>query len=110
MALEFKDATFEAEVLETGGVAVLDFWAPWCGPCKKIGPIIEDLHKEYDGKALIGKVNVDDNADTAMRYGVMSIPTIVILKDGVEVKRHVGLTTHANLAGMIEDQLKPVES
>ena len=105
MAFEITDANFQTDVVEKGGVAVLDFWAEWCGPCRMISPIIEKLSTEYDGKALIGKVNVDHNPDVAMKFGVRSIPTIVILKDGEEVKRHVGYTSQDNLAGLIDQQL-----
>ncbi|HFA48921.1 MAG TPA: thioredoxin [Bacteroidetes bacterium] len=105
MAFEITDANFDTEVVEKGGVAVMDFWAEWCGPCRLIGPIIEKLATEYEGKALVGKVNVDHNPDIAMKYGVRSIPTIVILKNGEEVKRHVGYTTQANLAKLIDEQL-----
>ncbi len=83
----------------------MDFWAEWCGPCRLIGPIIEKLATEYEGKALVGKVNVDHNPEVAMQYGVRSIPTIVILKDGKEVQRHVGVTTQANLSRLIDEQL-----
>ena len=105
MAFEITDANFQTDVIEKGGVSVLDFWAEWCGPCRMISPIIEKLATEYDGKALIGKVNVDHNPEVAMKYGVRSIPTIVILKDGEEVERQVGYTTQDNLARLIDAQL-----
>ena len=108
MAFEITDANFQSDVIDKGGVSVLDFWAEWCGPCRMISPIIEKLAVEYDGKALIGKVNVDHNPDVAMKYGVRSIPTIVILKDGEEVKRHVGYTSQDNLAKLIDEQLATV--
>ncbi|MBK9017185.1 MAG: thioredoxin [Saprospiraceae bacterium] len=105
MAFEITDANFKQEVLENKGVAVLDFWAEWCGPCRMIGPIIEKLSTEYDGKALIAKVNVDENSEIPVEFGVRSIPTILIFKGGKLVDRHVGLTTQAVLAQMIETQL-----
>ena len=105
MAFEITDSNFQTEVLDKGGVTVIDFWAVWCGPCRLIGPIIEDLSEEYKDKALIGKVDVDSNPETAMKYGIRSIPTVLILKDGEEVKRHVGVTTKANLARLIDEQL-----
>lgn len=105
MAFEITDGNFQTDVVEKGGVAVMDFWAPWCGPCKLVGPIIDELHTEYGGKAVIGKVNVDDNPETAFKYKVRSIPTIVILKNGEEVKRHVGVTTKAKLTSMIDEHM-----
>ena len=105
MAFEITDTNFQSDVVEKGGVAVMDFWAVWCGPCRLISPIIDKLSTEYEGKAIVGKVNVDENPEVAMKYGVRSIPTIVILKDGEEVKRHVGVTTQANLASMIDEHL-----
>lgn len=106
MAFEITDSNFEKEVIANEGVSVLDFWAPWCGPCLAIGPVIEQLHKDYDGKALVGKVNVDDNPEISVKFGVRSIPTILIFKNGKVVDKHVGVTTQANLAQKIEAQLQ----
>ena len=105
MAFEITDANFQQEVLDKKGVTVIDFWAEWCGPCRMIAPIIEKLSDEYKDKALIGKVDVDNNPEVAFKYGIRSIPTILILKDGEEVKRHVGYTTQANLAQLVDAQL-----
>ena len=105
MAFEITDTNFQEDVIDKGGVAVMDFWAAWCGPCRLISPIIDKLSESYGDRALIGKVDVDNNPEVAMKYGVRSIPTIVILKDGKEVKRHVGVTTQANLAKLIDEQL-----
>lgn len=108
MALQFNDATFQQEVLDKKGVTVIDFWAEWCGPCRAITPIIEKLSAEYEGKAQVGKVNVDHNPEISFKYGIRSIPTIVILKDGQEVKRHVGLTSQASLAALIDKEIGAV--
>jgi thioredoxin 1 len=104
MAFEFTDSNFDETALK-GGVAVVDFWAEWCGPCRLIGPIIEDLSKEYDGKAVIGKVNVDSNPEVSMKYGIRSIPTILIIKDGEVVDKQVGVTTKASLESKIQAHL-----
>jgi len=96
MAFEFTDSNFEDTAL-AGGVSVVDFWAEWCGPCRLVTPIIEDLANDYEGKAKIGKVNVDDNPEISNKYGIRSIPTILFIKDGEVVDKHVGATTKASL-------------
>lgn len=105
MAIELTDANFDEQVIEKEGVTVIDFWAEWCGPCKMISPIIEELSKEYEGKATVGKVDVDNNHEVSMKYNIRSIPTILILKDGEVVDRHVGTTTKQVLADKIEAHL-----
>jgi len=91
MALQhFKTSEFDAAV-NAAPLAMVDFWATWCGPCKMLSPTIEALAGQYDGKALVGKVNVDEEPDLARRFGVMSIPTVVFLKNGVEFDRKVGV-------------------
>lgn len=105
MAFELTDANFKDEVLEKNGIAVVDFWAEWCGPCRMIGPIIEELSEDFKGKALIGKVDVDTNSEISMKYGIRSIPTILILKDGEVVDTQVGVTTKQALAEKIEAHL-----
>ena len=105
MAFEFTDTNFQQEALDSDKLVVVDFWAEWCGPCRMITPIIEDLAKEYDGKAVIGKVNVDHNASISMKYGVRSIPTILLLKNGEVVDKHVGATTKAVLEQKISEHL-----
>lgn len=84
---------FDGTTLRHSGTAVVDFWAPWCGPCLTMGPVIETLAKEFEGTALVGKLNVDDESEIAARFGVQSIPTIVFFEGGVEVDRVVGVTT-----------------
>jgi len=105
MALEFTDSNFSEKVLNSGKVSVVDFWAPWCGPCRQVAPIIEDLANEYGGDVLIGKVDVDKNPETAMNYRVRSIPTILIMKNGQVVDKQVGAISKAALKKKIEAQL-----
>lgn len=105
MAFEFTDSNFNEVALEKGGVAVVDFWAEWCGPCRMIAPIIEELSHEYEGKVVIGKVNVDDNPEVSMKYGIRSIPTVLILKDGQVVDKQVGVTSKKVLTDKIEAYL-----
>ncbi|KXK37269.1 MAG: thioredoxin [Saprospiraceae bacterium] len=104
MALQFTDSNFQDTAL-AGGVAVVDFWAEWCGPCRLIGPIIDELSTTYDGKAKIGKVNVDENPEVSLKYGIRSIPTVLIIKDGEVVDKQVGVTTKAALQAKIEAHL-----
>ena len=89
MALEFNDNNFKEEVLNSDKPVLVDFWAAWCGPCKLLGPTIEELHKEMGDKAKIGKVNVDENQALAAAYGIMSIPTVIILKGGQIVEQFI---------------------
>ena len=91
MSIKITEQNFDTEVLQSAMPVVVDFWADWCGPCKMLGPVIEDLAAKYDGKALVGKVNVDDEPQLAQRYGVMSIPTVIFLKNGKEIDRKVGV-------------------
>ena len=105
MAFEFNDSNFKETALSGNKVAVVDFWAEWCGPCRLVGPIIEELAKDYDGKVIVGKMNVDDNQEIPMKYGIRSIPTILILKNGEIVDKHVGTTTKAALTQKIEAAL-----
>ncbi len=90
MALEFNDANFQKDVLESDKLSVIDFWAEWCGPCRAIGPVIEELSKEYSGKVNVGKVNVDHNPNISVNYGITSIPAILFIKDGQIVDKQIG--------------------
>lgn len=96
-ANEFNDAVAVGEKL-----LVIDFWASWCGPCMMLGPVVEQLAEELDGKVTVGKVNVDEEQELAVKFGVMSIPTLVLFKDGSEVARSVGVVPKAKLLEMIE--------
>lgn len=101
----FTDSDFKTEVSENKGLVVVDFWAPWCGPCRIVGPIIDELTKEYAGKVKIGKINVDENSQTAGQYGVMSIPSIVFFKNGQPIKTMVGAQSKENYKKAIEETL-----
>ena len=91
MALEITDATFEETVLNSDKPVLVDFWAAWCGPCRMVGPIIEEISSEYNGKALVGKVDVDANQEFAAKYGVRNIPTVLVFQSGEVVGRQVGV-------------------
>ncbi len=101
MLKEFTDANFELEVLKAQGPVLVDFWAPWCGPCKMVGPVVEALAGEMAGKVTVGKVNVDDHQLYAQKYGVMSIPTLILFKDGEEVSRTVGFSPKEELVKFV---------
>ena len=106
MAFVFTDANFQETVLEHKGVAVVDVWADWCGPCRVVGPVIEELAVEYHDVATIGKLDVDHNPEVAMRYGIRSIPTILFLKDGEVVDKQVGAVSKQALTAKLEQYIK----
>jgi thioredoxin 1 len=108
--VEFTDGNFEAEVEAGGGVTVVDFWAPWCGPCRFVAPVIEQLAESYQGRVRVGKLNVDENPGTAARYGITSIPTIGIFRDGEAVDGVVGAVPLGALKSLVEKQLSAAAS
>ena len=100
--IELTDANFQTEVADKEGVTVVDFWAPWCGPCRMVGPVIEELAEEYEGEVRFAKLNVDDNQQTAGAFGVRSIPTIGFFKDGEPVGAVVGAYPKEALQDVVE--------
>jgi len=90
MALEITDANFDELVMNADKPVMIDFWAAWCGPCRMIAPIVEEMSTEYEGKAVIGKVDVDSNPNVAMKYGIRNIPTVLFVKNGEQVDKQVG--------------------
>jgi thioredoxin 1 len=102
MATTYTDANFEAEVLKADKLSIIDFWAPWCGPCLALGPTIDLLHKEHEGKINVGKVNVDENPNLSINYGVTSIPCVLFIKDGKVVDKQLGLAPKATFDKKIQ--------
>jgi thioredoxin 1 len=102
MEMQFTDQNFEAEVLKSDKPVLVDFWAVWCGPCQMMGPIVEELAEEVKDKYKVGKMNVDENRETAAKFGIMSIPTLIIFKDGKAVKQLVGVQAKENLKEELE--------
>ncbi len=102
---DVTDQAFQEAVLKSTIPTLVDFWAPWCEPCRIVGPIVEELAKEYQGKATVVKMNVDDNPDTAARYNVMSIPTLIIFKDGNPARTIIGAQPKENIKRAIEETI-----
>jgi len=102
MAMQFTDQNFEQEVLKSDKSVLVDFWAVWCGPCQMMGPIVEELAEEVKDKYKVGKMNVDENRETAAKFGIMSIPTLIIFKNGEVVKQLVGVQAKENLKEELE--------
>ena len=102
MVAELSDADFEQEVLQSSDPVLVDFWAPWCGPCRQITPMIEELANENSGSAKVLKVNIDDNPEMAQKFGVMNIPTLLVFKDGHVSERFVGVQPKAKLQEAID--------
>jgi thioredoxin 1 len=105
--MELSDKTFEAEVLQSSEPVLVDFWAPWCGPCRMIAPVVEELARDNAGAVKFAKINIDDNPNIAAGYGVSSIPTLMIFKNGEVVDRFVGVQPKSRLQGAL-DELKVV--
>jgi thioredoxin 1 len=105
MALELNDSNFEELVLKSDKPVLVDFWAEWCGPCRMVGPIVEELSGEYDGKAVIGKVDVDANPNITVQFGIRNIPTLLVFKNGQVVDKQVGAVPKHILKGKLDAQL-----
>jgi len=107
--LHLTDVTFEKEVLESDLPVLVDFWAPWCGPCRMVAPMIKELAAEFDGRMVVAKINTDENSETAIKYGIMSIPSMIIFKDGQEAERMIGARPKQALAEALETFLSSPE-
>ena len=105
MAIQITDANFEEVVLKSGKPVLVDFWAEWCGPCRMVGPIVEEISKEYDGKAVVGKVDVDNNPNISMQFGIRNIPTILFFKNGQVVDKQVGAVPKQVVAQKLDAQM-----
>ena len=106
MIVEITDANFEEEVLKSDISVLVDFWAPWCGPCAIVAPRVEEIAKKYEGKLKVCKLNVDEAPRTASEYGIMSIPTLAVFQDGKIVEKQIGVTPVSKLESMIEPHLE----
>ena len=101
---QFTKDSFE-KALNDGSLMMVDFWAEWCGPCRMLGPVVESLAQKYEGKVLVGKVNVDQEQELAIRYGVMSIPTVIFFKNGEEIERKVGVMPDSEFSAVLDANL-----
>lgn len=102
---EINGGNFQEEVINSSVPVVVDFWAPWCGPCKMLGPVLEDVSKEFDGKASFVKINVDDNSQIAGQFEVASIPTVIIFKEGKAVEQMVGFRPKNNIVELLQKHI-----
>jgi thioredoxin 1 len=105
MTIEISDASFKSEVTDSALPVLVDFWAPWCGPCKMIAPVLEEIASEYEGKVKVVKLNIDENQTTPSNYGVRSIPTLILFKEGKEVEKIIGAQSKENLKLMVDKSL-----
>lgn len=105
MAIEITDANFEETVLKSDKPVIIDFWAEWCGPCRMVGPIVEEIGQDYEGKVVVGKLNVDHNPTVTMKYGIRNIPTVLYFKGGEVVDKQVGAVPKQVLVGKLETHL-----
>ena len=103
--VEIDEAKFDESVIKSGNPVLVDFWAPWCGPCRMVAPVVDELAEEYDGKVNFVKVNVDDNPKVASKYGVMSIPTLILFKEGAPVSNIVGFRPKPELKKSLDEVL-----
>jgi thioredoxin 1 len=105
MALELTDQNFEELVLKSDKPVLVDFWAEWCGPCRMVGPFVEEIAKDYEGRAIVGKVNVDNNPGISMQFGIRNIPALLYFKNGEVVDKQIGAVQKSVLAGKLDAQL-----
>ncbi len=103
--VELSDSTFEKEVLKSEEPVLVDFWAPWCGPCRILAPVVEEIANSYSGRLKVGKLNVDDNQETTMAYGIRSIPTLIIFKGGKAIDQIIGAVPKSEIERMVKKAL-----